>query len=162
MAAQALAFPPWLRHGRGAQLASLRRASFIKMALRGDTEGDPAQRGGSASEQPFDSDRKAKSQRRHAQSAIGGQCKCTDPCRARGLAKRGESQGGRRGHAAGRVTRHVFLHFFFILLFSSYLILACLVAGVVEFDFAAEDAVDVVAVGEDEGDADGNDGEEDF
>jgi hypothetical protein len=41
MAAQALAFPPWLRHGRGAQLASLRRASFIKMALRGDRKGTP-------------------------------------------------------------------------------------------------------------------------
>jgi hypothetical protein len=77
-------------------------------------EGDPVQRGGSAPEQPFDSDRKAKSQHRHARRAIGGQCKCTAPCRARGLAQRGEAQGGRGGCGTAHTTRHVFLHFFFL------------------------------------------------
>jgi hypothetical protein len=91
---------PWSRGPSSRRFAERVLNSLPKVIQDGSArrpEGDPAQRGGSAPEQPFDSDRKAKSQHRHARSAIGGQCRCTAPCRARGLAQRGEAQGGRGG-----------------------------------------------------------------
>jgi hypothetical protein len=53
--------------------------------------------------------RTEKSQRRHARSANWGIVLCTDPCRARGLSKRIEAQGGRGGCGVAHTTRHVFL-----------------------------------------------------
>jgi hypothetical protein len=73
-----------------------------------------ARAGRRAHKQPLASRRTEKSQRRHARRAIGGQCKCTDPCRARGLSKRIDAQGGPWGHAVGRGTRHVSMHFLFL------------------------------------------------
>jgi hypothetical protein len=74
-----------------------------------------ARAGRRAHEQPLASRRTEKSQRRHVRSTIGGQCRCTAPCRARGLSKRIEAQGGRGGHAVGRGTRHVSMHCLFLL-----------------------------------------------
>jgi hypothetical protein len=57
------------------------------------------------------------------ESAIGGQCKCTAPCRARGLSKRIEAQGGPWGCGKAHTTRHVFLQPFFFLFFSYFFFL---------------------------------------
>jgi hypothetical protein len=42
MAARALAFPPWLRHGRGALLASLRRVIFLREKTELEVEFKPS------------------------------------------------------------------------------------------------------------------------
>jgi hypothetical protein len=68
------------------------------MVLRVDVSWAPPNRdevraGSERYEQPMDSDRKTKLQRRKARKG-GGTVLCTDRFRARDLAKRGESQGG--------------------------------------------------------------------
>jgi hypothetical protein len=71
--------------------------SLCEVTQAGPRDHGEARAGRRAHKQPLASRRTEKSQHRHARRAIGGQCKCTDPCRARGLSKRIDAQGGSRG-----------------------------------------------------------------
>ena len=81
----------------------------VGSASRREKDPVPTGMGNERYEQPMDSDRNAKLQRRKAREGVGTVL-CTDRFRVRDLAKRGESQGGRGRCANGRTIRHVYIN----------------------------------------------------